>query len=71
MYGHQFYRLSANDRAEFLNVNLKKKECQELQQIVNELRIDEADLRTDMAMYGWYYIAELKRFVKIEAEQAS
>lgn len=71
MYGHQIYRLSADKRAEFLNGEMKKEGYQELQQLANELRIDEADLRADMALYDWYYIAELKRFVKIEAEWAS
>lgn len=71
MYGHQFYRLSADQQAEFLNGELKSVEYQELQQLANELRIDATDLKEDMALNGWYYIAELKRFVKIKAEQAS
>lgn len=71
MYGHQIYRLSANDRADFLNKELKKEEYRELNQLVSELMVDEADLKEDMAMYGWYYILELIRFIKIGAEQAS
>ncbi|WP_405157905.1 hypothetical protein [Paenibacillus sp. FSL H8-0283] len=71
MYGHQIYQLSANDRAKFLNEELKKEEYRELKQLANELMVDETDLREDMAITGWYYIVELKRFMKIEANQAS
>lgn len=71
MYGHQIYRLSTNDRAKFLNEELTKEEYRELNQLANELMVDETDLREDMAIAGWYYIVELKRFVKIEAEQVS
>lgn len=71
MYGHQFYRLSVNERATFLNEELKKEEYRELNQLANELMVDETDLREDMAITGWYYIVELKRFMKIEANQAS
>ncbi|MGP3783670.1 hypothetical protein [Paenibacillus sp. 1A_MP2] len=71
MYGHQIYRLSTNDRAKFLNGELKKEEYRELNQLVSDLMVDEADLREDMADTGWYYIVELNRFVKIEANQAS
>lgn len=71
MYGHQIYRLSTNDRADLLNMELMKEEYRELNQLASELMVDEIDLREDMAIAGWYYIVELKRFVKIEAKQAS
>ncbi|QZN76195.1 MULTISPECIES: hypothetical protein [unclassified Paenibacillus] len=71
MYGHQIYRLSVNERATFLNEELKKEEYRELNQLANELMVDETDLREDMAIAGWYYIVELKRFVEIETKQAS
>ncbi|WDM21277.1 hypothetical protein [Paenibacillus polymyxa] len=71
MYGHQYYRLSVNDQAKLFNTELKKENYEELYQLANELMVDEADLRKDLALYGWYYILELKRFVKIEARQAS
>lgn len=44
---------------------------QELHQLVDSLMIAEDDLKSDLTMYGWYYIAELKCFVQIEAEHAS
>ncbi|MNW32976.1 hypothetical protein D3C74_99290 [compost metagenome] len=71
MYGHQINRLSVNERATFLNEELKKEEYRELNQLANELMVDETDLREDMAIAGWYYIVELKRFVEIETKQAS
>ncbi|WP_339298063.1 hypothetical protein MKY92_25230 [Paenibacillus sp. FSL R5-0623] len=71
MYEHQIYRLSVNERATFLNGELKKEEYREFDQLASELMVDEADLREDMAVAGWYYIVELNRFVKIQGDQAS
>lgn len=71
MYGHQVFRLSVGNRAELINRELRKAEYQELHQLVDSLMIAEDDLKSDLAMYGWYYIAELKCFVQIEAEHAS
>ncbi|RIX60053.1 hypothetical protein D3P08_00210 [Paenibacillus nanensis] len=73
MYGHQIFRLTAGNRAELINRELRKAEYQdqELHQLVDSLMIAEDDLKSDLAMYGWYYIAELKCFVQIKTEHAS
>ncbi|WP_248928946.1 hypothetical protein [Paenibacillus hamazuiensis] len=68
---HQLKRLAADERAKFLNAELRKEEFQILEYLADHLQTDESEIREDMAKHGWYYIIELNRFVKVEAEQAS
>ena len=68
---HQLKKLAADERAKFLNAELRKDEVQILEYLADHLQTDESEIREDMARYGWYYIIELNRFVKVEAEQAS
>ncbi|CAM5779399.1 DUF4250 family protein [Brevibacillus borstelensis] len=70
MYGHQFYQYPIKKRIEFLNGELRTGQYNSLEELAADVFIEIEDLKEELRKDGYFFVPELKQFVRIEVGQA-